>query len=293
MTKRAFVMGAGGAVGEAIALRLAQRGWRVRGGVRTQRSEILRRLEAGGVEIVACDLSETTRWSADAAGADAVVFTTNLAPTAAALRQAALSCERLVVFSSNNVAADPSAPTYQTLAEAERTVRALHPGCTIIRPTMIYGDPRLPTLTRVARFAKRYRILPLIGGGRARIQPVFFADLGASAATLCESSAPSGVFAIGGPEVVTMRELYHRIRAALGEHALVATVPRWALAVAAPLWHKFGIDAEQLARADKDRVAIEQDALPREARPSTLLALGLEHLAREMKHIETSAGAAG
>lgn len=280
MSRTAFVLGAGGAVGEAIALGLIQAGWRVTGSMRSARPGVAQRLEHAGVRVVTHDIAGDD-WIGAAHGADAVVLTANLSLVARALANEALSCGKLIVFSSNNVAVDPLAPSYRELAIAEASMRTRFPGTSVIRPTLIYGDPRLQTLTRLMRLAKKLPVLPLPGNGRTRVQPIFHADLAALAVALTEPDAPQGVFAAGGPDIVSMAALYGMILGAAGSRSLVAPIPRWLLSAFAPLLALRGLlTVEQIARADLDRVAIEQDRLPSTWRPIVSLPEGLGRLYR-------------
>lgn len=272
MTRTALVIGAGGPVGEAAAATLARDGWRVTVSLRRQRADAEARLAALGAAVVFHDLPGDTDWAAHAEGCDAVVFATHLEIAAAALAGAAFSCGRLVVFSSNNVAADAEAPSYRALAAAEAAVRARFADAAIVRPTLIYGDPRLPTLTRLMRLARAWPVMPLPGSGRALAQPVFHEDLGELAAGLAAAEAPGGVFAAGGPDIVTTRDLYAAVADAAGAHPLIVPIPRFALAPAVALGL---ISSEQAARADKDRIAIAQDPLLPHLAPRTRLREGL------------------
>jgi NADH dehydrogenase len=288
MTLAAVVFGAGGPVGEAAAAALARGGWRVTASMRRPRDDAAARLQALGVGVTLHDLPGERNWAKAAEGADALVFATHLEITAAALDGAAFA-GRLVAFSSNNVAADAEAPSYRALAEAERRVRGLFPRAAIVRPTLIYGDTRLPTLTRLMRLARLSPVLPLPGAGRARVQPVFHADLGDLAAALAHPDAPGGVFAAGGPDVVTMRALYAAVARAAGARPLIAPLPRFALSLAAALDL---ISDEQAVRADYDRAAITQDALPEALAPRTSLQDGLARLFSAIEAEDAARGGA-
>lgn len=274
MTQSALVFGAGGPVGEAAAAALARAGWRVTASMRRRDQAAVMRLQALGAAVAFHELPRDTAWARAAEGCGAVVFTTHLEVTAAALEGMTFA-GRVVAFSSNNVAADADAPSYRALAAAEQRVRARFPEAAIVRPTLIYGEPRLPTLARLMRLARRSPVLPLPGSGRARVQPVFHADLGDLAAGLARPDASGGVFAVGGPDIVTMRELYAAVAAATGARPLIVPLPRFALSFAAAL-HL--ISDEQAARAEHDRVAIARDALPPELAPRTGLREGLARL---------------
>lgn len=273
--RRALVFGAGGAVGEAAALALRGAGWDVTASLRQTPPAAEARLARAGARIVFHTLPEGS-WKADAVGADAIVFTTHISLAEAALSGVAPP-KRLVVFSSNNVAADAQAPSYNLMADAEQRLRAVFPNIAIVRPTMIYGDPRLQTLTQLMRLARRWPVLPVPGSGRTRVQPVFHEDLGKLAAALCADDAPHGTFAVGGPDIVTMRDLYRAVTRALQVSRMIVPTPRFAMNIAVRAGR---LTAEQVARANTDRTAIVVDPMPQALAPCTSLAEGLAHHVR-------------
>ncbi len=273
----ALVVGAGGAVGEAAALALLRKGWRVTASLRHDHHDVVSRLKLAGADVTFQTLPED---AVALANADAVIFTTNLTLSVSALEASRLAPARLVVISSNNVAVDASAPSYLTLAAAEAHLRSHFPNVAIIRPTLIYGDPRLATVTALARMVERSPVLLLPGSGRARVQPVYYGDLGNLAAGLAELDAPSGIFAVGGPQVVNMRQFYEAVAAAAGRRRLVVPVPRFALGLAVAL--KI-LSPEQVNRVDFDRIAIAESAIPSPLQPCTSLAEGVAKLLRTMR----------
>jgi len=272
VTRRALVVGAGGAVGEATALALLRDGWRVTASMRTERADVTARLQAAGAEIVYTTLGAGVDLPASANACDALIFLTNLNLTRVVLERAPQD-RRIVAFSSNNVAADADAPSYRALAAQEAALRARFSNLAIVRPTLIYGDPRLVTVTRLLRLAKASPVLPLPGSGRARVQPVFHVDLARLAAGLAETAAPVGVFAAGGPDVVTMRGLYQLIASTVGTAPWIVPLPGFALRLARVVGVLSG---EQVQRAERDRVAVMQDAVPEALRPRTSLHDGLK-----------------
>jgi NADH dehydrogenase len=63
-----------------------------------------------------------------------------------------------------------------------------------------------------ARMAKIFPALPLIGGGHTKFQPVFVGDVAdAVMAALDHDDAKGRIFELGGPEVVTFRQIYERL----------------------------------------------------------------------------------
>lgn len=279
---KVLVVGASGAVGEAAAHALLALGCAVRATMRRREQNAAARLEAAGAEVAALDLDSLDRLAALAGDCDAAVFATHLELAARAL-VAARPRVRVVVFSSNNVAIDAGAATYRALADAEAAVRLHYPGAAIVRPTLIYGDPRLPTLPRLMRIARRFPVLPVPGSGRARVQPVFHGDLGRLAAGLVMDGR-AGVFAAGGPDIVTFRALYAAAARAAGAHNLVIGTPKAALRIARGLaGARFPLSAEQIERADSDRLAVPVDPIPPGLVPSTRLAEGLAVLGEALR----------
>lgn len=275
---RAFVAGAGGAVGEAVVHHLLSQGWNVIASMRRPRPGVSARLAAAGARVIMQDLDREAGWSVDAGVCDAWIFTTHLERTLRAMAHAGRLPPRIVAFSSNNVAVHPEAVTYRALAAAERALRERAPHAAIVRPTLVYGDARLPTVTRLLRLARWSPVLPLPGSGRARVQPVFADDLGRLAAGLAEISA-NGVFAAGGPEVLSMHAFFTAIAAAAGAMPAIVPMPNFVLRSAA--WFPFlGFSKAQAERAERDRVAVQQALLPAQLAPQMGLRRGLlAHLA--------------
>lgn len=284
MSRSALVIGAGGALGEAIAARLLGEGWRVCAAMRRPHPEAAARLQAAGAELARLDLEASQALAPLSAGREAIFCTARLDLASSAAAQLATTPGRLLVFSSNNVGIDPDAPIYRALAAAERELRAARPDLTIVRPTMIYGDPRLPTLGRVMAFARRWPLLPVPGSGRARVQPVFHGDLARLAVGLIDDAAAQGAtFAAGGPDVVSMAALFACAAAAAGRAPLIVPTPGWALrAGAGLLGERFPLDRAQIARAERDRLAAAVDSLPAALAPQTPLSAGLAALARAL-----------
>ncbi|MES1201241.1 MAG: hypothetical protein ABUS57_07300 [Pseudomonadota bacterium] len=273
MSGKALIVGAG-PVGESTALRLRELRWDVRV---TSRDPKLSRPRLTGVPISRFDLQ-----SDDIAplleGVDLVVMTPIL--TLSTRAAPALGGRRVIAFSSNNVAIDPDAPVYRAIAEAERAFLASAPQTLILRPTLIYGHPHLKTLTRIMRWAQKWPVLPLPGTGRARQQPVFHDDLGRAAAALAQTDVRGAIFTLAGPDIVSMRDLFARIAAAVGKAPTIAPLPAWALNLgASALGPRFPFDRDQIARLERDRIACPQTPLPDGLAPRTDLSGGLAQLA--------------
>lgn len=96
---------------------------------------------------------------------------------------------------------------------AENAVRDSGLAWTIIRPTWIYG-PEDRSLNRFLGMARFLPFVPLVGDAeKQRMQPVFIDDVGGAVAeSLVNAAAEGRLFELGGPEVMSMRDV---VRAAL------------------------------------------------------------------------------
>lgn len=274
---RVAIAGAGGAVGEAIALSLIAAGATVRAGLRTPRPQAEARLTAAGAEIVRADVTSGPDVAALLEGADAAVFTPILTISAAALPR--LAGRRAVFFSSNNVAVAPQDAKYAALAAAEARIRAAAPRAAILRPTLIYGDARLANIPRLMALMRRMPLMPVPGSGRALQQPLFFEDLARVAAHAALNGELAGrTLALGGPETLNLRDFYRAVSHAAGGARLLVPAPRWLLAGVRRFGLPLPIRADEIARADLDKRARAIDPLPAALAPRIGLEEGLARL---------------
>ena len=135
---------------------------------------------------------------------------------------------RLVYLSGVGAAPDADRHWFRAKWRAESAVRGGGIDFTIIRPTWIFG-PRDDSLNRFIGFARTLPFVPLSNFGDQQMQPVYVQDVAALAAdALVAEAARNETIEIGGPEVMSMREV---IRRALR----VARVRRPLLPAPAPL----------------------------------------------------------
>jgi nucleoside-diphosphate-sugar epimerase len=104
-------------------------------------------------------------------------------------------------------------PYARSKEEAERLVRASGLDWAILRPTIVCGpgSPLAPLLTKLADAP----VLPLFGGGRARIQPVHVDDVAEALAALAMEATLGGrTVDFGGRDVVTFDAFLTALRVA-------------------------------------------------------------------------------
>jgi NADH dehydrogenase len=97
----------------------------------------------------------------------------------------------------------------------------------ILRPSLVFG-PEDQLFNRFANLARVSPVLPLIGGGRTRFQPVYAGDVGAAIAAACAGRAKARTaYELGGPEVVTFRQILDLTQAWSGRRRRYLRVPFW------------------------------------------------------------------
>ena len=107
------------------------------------------------------------------------------------------------------IGADEKSPSRYARAKAvgEQAVLAAVPSATILRPSVIFG-PEDQFTNRFAAMARMSPALPLIGGGVTRLQPVYVGDVATAVADAVDGKTREGAtYELGGPEVLTMREI--------------------------------------------------------------------------------------
>ena len=146
--------------------------------------------------------------------------------------------ERFVHISA--IGADPrSTSAYaRTKAAGEAAVRDAFPTVTILRPSVVFG-PEDQFFNRFAAIAMVSPVLPLIGGGRTRFQPVYVGDVADAVVKCLDDPATAGrTYELGGPRVYNFRELIELLLDEIHRKRLMVDVPfgrlYWKLAARIP-----------------------------------------------------------
>jgi NADH dehydrogenase len=240
----AVVFGGSGFVGRHTVRVLAQRGWRVRAAVR--RPDLAGYLQpmgtVGQIHAVQSNVRYPESVAAAVQGAEAVVNAVGvLASTgkqtfgavhvagARAIARAAREAgvRKLVHVSAIGADRKSRALYARSKADGELAVLEEFPDAVILRPSIVFG-PEDQFFNRFAALARMAPALPLIGGGRTRFQPVFVGDLAAAIAAAAEGQGmPGTVYEIGGPEVLSFRQLLDRTQQWAGRRRRYVRLPFW------------------------------------------------------------------
>jgi uncharacterized protein YbjT (DUF2867 family) len=107
------------------------------------------------------------------------------------------------------IGADENSPSRYARAKAagEAAVLSALPSATILRPSILFG-PEDQFTNRFAALARISPMLPLIGGGGTKLQPAYVGDVATAVADAVDGKTKAGaVYELGGPEVLSMREI--------------------------------------------------------------------------------------
>ncbi len=235
------VFGGSGFVGRNVVRALCKRDYRVRVAVR--RPELAGHLQplgkVGQIHAVQANLRYPA--SVEAAMRDSYVainlvgilteggaqtFDAVQAAGAGAVARAAAAVGAAMVHVSA-VGADQNSPSRYGRAKAagEKAVQSAVPSATILRPSIVFG-PEDQFTNRFAALARMSPMLPLIGGGLTKMQPVYVGDVATAVADAVDGKTKEGAaYELGGPEVLTMREIMEIILATIERQRALITLP--------------------------------------------------------------------
>jgi NADH dehydrogenase len=232
------LFGGGGFLGRYVAQALYKTGARVRIVQRDPRQAFfLKPLGAlGQTQFGAVDIRNRDQVRAAVEGSDAVV---NLVGTlqgdfeglhvdgARNIAQAAIETGVGSLVQISAIGADADSPSRygRTKGEGERAVQAAFPSATIVRPSIVFGRED-NFINRFAGMMRMLPVLPVVSGG-TRFQPVYAADVGKAVtqAALHPRDHGGKTYELGGPQVMSMRELVEFIGEATGRNRMLVDIP--------------------------------------------------------------------
>ncbi len=236
------VFGGSGFVGRNIVRELAKAGYRVRVAVRRPNEAmfLLPMGSPGQIALMQANVRDLESVTRVLRGADAVINLVGLLyqwgrqtfdslQTEGAERVARVAAEmginRMIQLSA--IGADPDGPSEyaRSKGEGERRVRQVMPGVTILRPSIVFG-PEDDFFNRFATMARFSPLLPLVGGGQTKLQPVHVDDV-ADAALYCLTHPETAgrIYELGGPRVMTFRESLELMLSVTHQNAGFISIP--------------------------------------------------------------------
>lgn len=215
------VFGGSGFVGRHVVRALARRGYRIRVAVR--RPDLAGFLQplgnVGQISFVQANLRYRSSVDAAVRGADHVVNCVGILFEsgrnrfdavqdfgARAVAEAARSAgASLTHISAIGVDAKSESAYAASKGRAEDAIRATKPDAVILRPSIIFG-PEDGFFNKFAAMARIAPVLPLVGGGKTKFQPVFVEDVAEAVARSVDGLVAAGTYELGGREVLTFKQ---------------------------------------------------------------------------------------
>ena len=222
--KTVAVIGGTGFIGRNIVEQLAKSGARVKILTRNaDRAKFLKPMgDVGQITAMAGNALDEDTLRMVMSGVDAVVNTIGILAESGTQRFASLQAElpgrigkiaselgiTSIVQLSAIGADDKSSSKYaRTKAMGEAALLKACPTATILRPSLVFGAGD-GFFNRFASMAVIAPGLPVIGGGKNKVQPVYVGDVASATVTALEGKAHQGkIYELGGPDIMTFREV--------------------------------------------------------------------------------------
>ncbi|MEI9994256.1 MAG: complex I NDUFA9 subunit family protein [Rhizomicrobium sp.] len=236
------VFGGTGFLGRHTVRALAKAGLRIRVAVRHPNKGFFLPPNGtvGQIALMKCDVQDAEQVAAAVAGADSVVNLTGLlyphggqdfdslhVEAAETIAKAAADAGVRMLVHVSAIGADKDAASSYAASKGagEARVRAAFANAAILRPSLVFGQED-SFFNRFAALARVLPVLPLIGGGQTKFQPVFVGDVAAAIAKLAQDPTLGGrIYEAGGPTVYSFKELMQIVLQETGRSRLLVPVP--------------------------------------------------------------------
>jgi uncharacterized protein YbjT (DUF2867 family) len=171
---------------------------------------------------------------------------------------------RAVFVSTTAVTTTLAVTSKRVRLAAEQRIAASDLSWTILRPTMIYGDPGDRNLSRLLPLLRRVPVFPVPGATHLQ-QPVHVADVAGAVLTAAERPATATrTYDVAGPKPLTFAELLRTSAHAVASRTRFVPVPLSPLVAAARGYELLSknprIRSEQLRRLAEDKAYAIDDA---------------------------------
>lgn len=246
--RSAVVLGGSGFVGRYVVTALAKEGFHVRVVVRHPHEALFLKTqgEVGQITLIPGSILDKKALLRACEGAEALINLVGILFEKGPQRFKALHHEALQIIaevalekgvltlihlSALGASLESASQYAQTKAKGEIELYRLFPQAIIFRPSVIFGAED-QFLNRFSKMAHLFPILPLIGGGKTRLQPVYVQDVAkAIVKSLNIPEAKGKIFELGGPRVYTFKEIIQLILHTTHQRCLLFSIPfifaRW------------------------------------------------------------------
>jgi NADH dehydrogenase len=236
------IFGGSGFIGRHLVQKLASQGHRLRIGVR--RPDLAVHLQplggVGQIKPVQANVRYPKSLAAACHGADVVINLTGVlsqtrtqsfeavhefGATAIAKAAKAGGAGKLIHMSAIGADKDAASAYGKSKYAGEQGVAKAFPGVVILRPSVVFG-PEDEFFNKFAELTRFSMVLPLIGGGKTKFQPVYVGDVAEAVAKIVATNSFDGkIFELGGSQVFTFKQLLDFILTTTERKRLLVPVP--------------------------------------------------------------------
>lgn len=274
-----FITGGTGYVGRSIVRTAVAHGHKVRVLVRSEEKGERLFGELGDVEFTKGDISDRGSLTAGMEGCDAVI---HLVGIIVELPKKGVTFGKIHRFGTVNVvdAAEEAeikryvhmsalgtrpggvSNYHRTKWAAEEYVRKSGLDYTIFRPSIIFGQEDA-FINFFASIIRKSPFVPLIAGGRNKLQPVWVEDVAECFVQAVEKDATIGkAYGLAGPDVFTMSELMDVVLRVMGKRRIKVSMPMFMARLNASILEKImepaPLTKDQLIMLQEDNICSEE-----------------------------------
>lgn len=252
---KVLVTGGTGVIGTATVTELIRRGHQVR--LLSRGADEAHEEWERAVEPFACDIVDEASIRGAAEGCAAVIHVTgiveesppeatferiNVSGTANVLREAERAGARRFIFVSSLGAERGSSDYHRSKLRAEEIVAGSRLSWTIVRVGAVIGTGD-DTVSVLLRMVRTLPVVPTIGDGNQKFQPVWHEDVAWALAECTQRDDLSGeTLRIAGPEIITVSEVLDLFSKVTGRSPLRVPLPSFVARAGSSLAAAVGID---------------------------------------------------
>jgi NADH dehydrogenase len=133
--------------------------------------------------------------------------------------------KRIIFTSSINVLKGKSLYA-QSKREAEKIIINSGLNYTIFRPTIVYGKGDNKNIAQLIKWAKKYHIIPIVGSGDYKVQPIYVEDLtNLIIKVIFDPLSFKKIYPLGGKDILSFNQLAEVIKKNLDKKIKIIHLP--------------------------------------------------------------------
>lgn len=249
-----FLTGATGFVGRYLVSALLRDNHHLRCLVRSVDKAKL--LQALGCEVVLGDVLDSRAWENSLHGTELIIHLasqhrgrpslirrTNIEGTARLIQAAQAHKAKKILYLSTVTAANrPTWPYAHSVWLAEQLIQQSSLSATILRCSVIVG-PGDPFLGGILHVARRWPVVPIVGSGKTRFQPISVHDvMECILKAISTDRYDKRILTIGGPEILSYEQIVRTVLEALQIKKRVIHLPRQATRFCVRWLERLGVE---------------------------------------------------